>query len=340
MMEQAKLLSMTAVLALLIWASADSLVNETVSVRVSFNVEPQADADMIVEIDPEAQSRWHEVQISGPRKTIESIEEPLEVRLLISDRPTGPASIPLDREMVKRALGEERSEFRRLTIISVQPSVVPIRVDHWVSHELAITLQRLTLAYQEVPQPRQMSTTVQMRESWYRSLSPTEQSQIDIAAKVEGTLRGRPPGERQDVLVHLDVGPYGPGAELKPPTIQVTAKVKADRTTEQIPTVPIKLAVSFVNLAKPYYAVARDGTTLTLETQTINVAGPTEDVARLLRGETRAFGFIQLKEADLEELGVFKAWIPSFHLPPNIELAEPPHPIEFKLIHAASAVTD
>jgi hypothetical protein len=110
--------------------------------------------------------------------------------------------------------------------------------------------------------------------------------------------------------------------------------VRADRTTEEIPTVPIKLVVTFANLAKPYRAVARDGTTLTLVTQTVKVAGPTEDVSRLLRGETRAYGFIQLKEADLEVLGVFKAWTPAFHLPPNIELAEPPEPIEFKLIYA------
>ena len=90
--------------------------------------------------------------------------------------------------------------------------------------------------------------------------------------------------------------------------------------------------MSFANLGKPYQAVGRDGTTLTLETQTIQVAGPTEDVARLQRGETRAYGFIQLKEADLEELGVFKAWTPDFHLPSNVVMAEPPEPIEFMLI--------
>ena len=332
MMEQVKLLSMTAVLASLIWAAADSLVNETVTARVSFDVQPQASREMLIEIDPEAQSRWYEVQISGPRKTIESIEEPLKVRLLIPDRPTGPASIPLDRETIKRAIVEERGEFRKLTIISVQPSTLPVNVDHMVTQKLAVILPRLTLAYDEEPQPRQMFVTVEMRETWYQGLSPTGQSQIDIAAKVEKALREMAPGKRHDFPVLLDAASYGPGAKLTPDTIHVTAKIKADRTTEEIPTVPIKLVVSFANIAKPYHAVARDGTTLTLETQTIKVTGPTEDVSRLLRGETRAYGLIQLKEADLEVLGVFKAWTPDFHLPPNIELAELPRPIEFKLI--------
>ncbi len=78
-------------------------------------------------------------------------------------------------------------------------------------------------------------------------------------------------------------------------------------------------------------SVARDGTPLTLVTQTIEVAGPVESVNKLVTGETRAYGFIQLKQADLDQLGVVKAWMPEFRLPPGITLAQPPKPVEFQL---------
>ena len=334
-MEQVKLLSMTAVLTVLIWAGADSLVNEAVSVRVFLKVEPLDNPDLLIEVDPNAPSRWVEVQVSGPRKIVEDAQdrEPLEARLRIADRPTGRTAVTLDREMLKRALVEEWNEFRRLTIVSIQPATLPIHVDHMITRELAITAQRLTMAYDEAPQLKQTFATVRMRETRYEELPrPELRSQIDISTEVERLLRGERTGQPVSVLVPLDSHVFGSGTELTPDRIEVTATVRADRRTEEVPTVPIKLVVSFANLAKPYQAVARDGTALTLVTQTITVTGSVDDVARLLQGETRAYGFIQLKEADLEQLGVFKAWTPEFYLPPNIGLAEPADSIEFKLI--------
>jgi len=72
---------------------------------------------------------------------------------------------------------------------------------------------------------------------------------------------------------------------------------------------------------------------LSLVTQTITVTGPTNEVSRLLRGETRAFGLIQLKEDDFERMDVFKLVTPDYHLPNGVELAEEPPPIEFKLVY-------
>jgi hypothetical protein len=68
----------------------------------------------------------------------------------------------------------------------------------------------------------------------------------------------------------------------------------------------------------------------------IAVGGAPEDVSRLSRGETRAYGVIQIKEDDLAELGVLKLATPEYHLPKGVELAEPPPPIEFQLISRKS----
>lgn len=334
-MEQVKLLSMTVLLTVFIWAGADSLVNEVVSIRVSFEVEPVADPDMLVELDPATKTRWVEVQVSGPRKIIEDIKKqgPMTARLRIEDRPAGTHDLNLDREMLRRALREQGATFDRLTVLSAEPPTIRIVVDHMITSELDITFGRLSLPYDEEPTSKTLFTTLRVRASRFAELGGTErQKQLDISSEVERLLRNKPRGEPASVTVALDSRIFGPSAILTPNRVEVDAVVKADRSEARIPTVPIKLVVSFSNLPKRFHAVARDGTALTLVTQTIEVEGPAEDIDRLARGETRAYGFIQLKQADLEELEVYKAWLPEFYLPSAISLVNTPKPIEFKLV--------
>jgi hypothetical protein len=335
-MEPVKLLSMTAVLTLLVWAAADSLVNEAVTVDMTLEVVPSAaNSPMLIEVDPTFGSS--ELEISGPRRIVEKAQSqaPLKARLRIPDRPTGPHTIELDRAVLKRELADQYSEFRKLTVVSVHPSTVAIAVDRRISKEVAITLSRLGLAYEVEPQLRRTSTTVHMRESRDRELSPGGEPLVfDISADVDRLFREQPAGESVTIPVTLDARRFGPDSTLEPDEVRVTATVEAQRSTAAIPTVPILLAVSFANLEKPYRPVTRDGAPLELEARTITVTGRSEEVAKLVRGDTRAYGIIRLKEVDLEELGVVKLTTPEYHLPPGVELAEPPQPVEFKLIDA------
>lgn len=335
-MEQVKLLSMTVVLTVLIWASANSLVNEAGSVNVTFQVVPAAGAsDMILE--PAAPREPFAVQFFGPRRIVEAAraQSPLNIRLRIPDRPTGPDRIPLERHMLKREMAEQFNEFRKLTIVSVEPNTLPVTVDHWITRDVDIVSNRLTLAYDVEPQFKRSSTTVRMRESVFKELPAGRPLQIDLAVDIERLLKEQPAGESVTIPVTLDSRPFGPDAELSPGTIEVTATVKARRSTAKISTVPILVAVSFPNLEKPYHAVTRDGSPLSLVTQTITVTGPTDEVTRLVQGTTRAYGIIHLKEDDLERLNVLKLMTPEYHLPEGISLAEEPPPIEFQLTDAS-----
>lgn len=335
-MEQVRLLSMTVVLTALIWVSADSLVTEAVLVNVTFDVVAATpDSDMLLEVA--TPGKPFELQVSGPRKTVESVREqaPLRIRLPVSDRSTtGPVRIWLERDVLKRALADQGSEFKRLTVVSVQPDTLPIMVDHWVSRDVDIVLSRLSLAYDVEPQLSRASTTVKMRQSHFAQLPSGQALQIDVSGDLERLLKEQPAGQSVTVPLTLDSRAFGQGAELTPSSIEVTATVMAQRKTVQIPTVPILVAVSFANLEKNYRAVTSEGDPLTLVTQTITITGPTDEVNRLERGATRAFGIIQLKEADLEQLGVQKLMTPEYHLPPGIQLAEDPAPIQFQLIYA------
>ena len=333
-MEQVKLLSMTVVLAVLVWAAADSLVNEAVSIGVTFEVIPATatSPSMIEIIEPEGGS--FELEISGPRRIVEDVQSqaPLRARLRIPDRPTGSDVVPLNKESLKSELAEQFNEFARLTVVAVHPATLAIHVDHLIAKEVEIRLERLTLPYEVTPQLKRNSANVRMRESKYKELAPAGGPlQLDISTDVDRLFRERPAGESLAVPLALDTSSFGADAEFDPGTVEVTATVKAQRSTAEVAAVPVLLAVSFSNLEKPYRPVARDGSPMDIVAPAITVTGPTEDVARLVRGDTRAYGIIRLREVDLEELGATKLMTPEYHLPPRLELAEPPQPVEFEL---------
>ncbi len=336
-MEQAKLLGMTAVLTVLIWATADSLVSETFTLNILIEVAPMAPGStMLIEAEESV-----EVQISGPRKEVEAVRrrEARRLRLPIEDRPTGQADITLDRQTLKRRMAEQWPEFKKLSVVSVEPPILPVRIDHMIERDVDITLNRLTLNYADPPRLARTNATVRMRESEFLERARDGRlDAIDIADPLERQLREKVAGRSATISVGLDATVFGPDARITPGTIEVTATISTERSTEEIPTVPILLAVSFANLERPFAALPADGNLPV--TRTIRVTGTTAAVARLLRGETRAFGLIHLKEDDLHVWADFRPMTPEYHLPPGVELAEEPEPIEFKLTDDADASLD
>lgn len=335
MMEELKLIVMTVTLTLLVWAGADSLVNESVVVRLSFEAAPRDDSDVVVELPPTAKAQLYELVVSGPRRAAEQVQrrERYPVRLRIEDRPPGEHSLTLTRDLLKNALSEQWSDFRQLRMVSIDPPSLPLTVDRMVDTELDLTARALTLPYETPPQWKRSTVTLRGRQSLLDPLTRDGQKpQLDISAELERQLRGKPPGRSATVTIALDHRPFGPGAELKPSSVEVTATVKSQRDTADIPAVPIRFLISPSSLATAYAAVTREGTPLTLVTRTVRVAGSPEDIARLQRGETKAFGFIQLKETDFQQLGVLRTWTPEYILPPNLELEGVHEPIEFMLV--------
>ena len=330
---------MTVILTALIWASADSLVNEAVTIGVL--LEPTSGtADMLVA--SAAATQQFDVQISGPRRIVEDIQAqaPLSLRFRIPELPTGPTDVPLDRANLKQQFTEQWPQFRKLTVVSVTPPTVPVVIDHWVSEEVELVTKGLALAYDVEPQLERGEVSVRMRESKLRALPSPDSLQLDVSTEIERMLREQPAGQNVTIPVTLTANAFGTDAELSPKTITVGATIKAKRSTVPIPTVPILVAVSFANLEKPVRAVARDGTPLSLVTHTITVTGPTDEVAKLARGTTRAYGVIQLKQDDLDDLGSLKVITPEYRLPPGLELASPPEQVEFKLIYITATANN
>ena len=243
----------------------------------------------------------------------------------------------LDRRDVREALAAQSSEFGKLSVTAINPARLPTVIDHMVRRDVAVVMKNLTRSYDVEPQLSQSRVSVTMRESELARLPSGEALQIDIGSEVERLLADRAGGVSTKVPVSLDAGRFGPDSSLTPNSVEVTATVQAQRTTAQISTVPILLAVSFANLERALRPVGRDGTPLALMTQTITVSGRTEYIRRLQQGETRAYGVIHLKQEDLDRVGELNLVTPEYRLPDGVSLAETPSPIEFKLVPPAVA---
>ncbi|MCO6435911.1 MAG: hypothetical protein J5J06_02360 [Phycisphaerae bacterium] len=336
-MEQVKLLSMTAVLTLLIWATADSLVNDTRNLRVRVEPYPRGNPDLVMEIPPPAEQAYVEMEIAGPRKVVEDLasRETLKLRVPVVDRPVGAGELTLDnKELLRREIQTQWREDPRLNVGAITPASVPLTVDRWVRQPFELTLGRLRLNYDQPPQLNRSNVEVRLRESALnRIVQEAGRPAIDLSDEIERQLKKSDVvvGKRIEFPVPIDASRFGPGATVEPPVLEGTAIVADQRVVKEIPTVPIKLVVSFAGLKRPLQPVGRDGAPINLVAQTIRVSGPPEDVLKLERGETKAFGLIQLKEAELEKPGDFRAWTPEFILPANLTLADPPVPVEFRL---------
>ena len=136
-MDRFRLLGMTAVLTLLIWASADSLVRDTASLAISLKAAPAAaGSNMVIHTDPNGER--FDVQVSGPRRSVQAVQArgTYHVRLPIEDRPTGEATISLDRHIIKNKLAEQWADFANLTVVSVNPEVASVAIDHVVTKDV------------------------------------------------------------------------------------------------------------------------------------------------------------------------------------------------------------
>lgn len=322
---------MTALLTVLIWAAADSLVREVGAIEVALKPVPMQPS-MIVDLDPQAYSV--RVQFSGPRRFVESIRDrgPLTLQLPIPDQPTGNVTVSLNPLDVRRQLAERWTEFDRMSVTSVQPDSVPILIDHYRKEEVQLVIKKSTLAFEAEPRLQRASATARLRDSFLNMLAPDQALQYDLTPDLERMLKDQPIGQTVTLSIPLDAKRIGPNVELTPSSVEVTVTIKADRVTESVPTVPVLVTMSFANLGRPIRAANRDGAPQSLVTLTIKVRGLASDVQKLMRGETRAYGMIHLKEDDLQQLNTVKLLVPDFHLPPGIELAEEPPPVELQLL--------
>lgn len=330
-MEQVKLLSMTAALTVLIWATADSLVNESTTIRVSIQVSPSpANPGMLAEL-PEGDVVTLLLEVAGERKLIARVQADPQptIQLQIPYLSNGPHTLS-----AQEYIEDQWRAYPNLAILSVKPAHFDIVVDHMVTEDVPVRIRRPSLTYDAPPQLEQSWVRVTLRQS-ILDQAKLDGRPLQFEVDPEPALMNRPAGESVRVAVALVPDPavfrrqFGRDALVNPKEVFVRATIAASRATVVIPSCPVVISVAVANFGKAFHAEDDNGR-IPLLTRAITVSGPVDVVERLARG-TPPRGEVFLTDEDLRTWESARTLVPEFRLPASVELIEV-EPVRFRLV--------
>ncbi len=324
-MEQIKLISVTAVLTVLIWATANQLVSETAEIDVTIHPEPAEGSGMIVATEPPGLERFR-LTVTGPKRVVEQVRDEARsdllgvLRIPVAARPNGQHTVD-----VRDALLDYRDQLRGLRIDRVSPAQVTIVIDHLQTVTMPVVLDGGSLLEFVVPptaDPPEVQVTIP--ESALARLSSQR-----VPLNVAELLANADPGEPQEHSgVRLPLKLAGAEVQIEPPVVTVRATVRQKSKTGTIPSVPINVQVSIGTFNRIRIATRDDRD---LVTRSIEVRGPPKVVDDLVAGRIPVTGRIKVTGDLVGEPGEYVELEPVFDLPPGVTLARPVPPVEVRL---------
>ncbi|MCG3129283.1 MAG: hypothetical protein FLDDKLPJ_00008 [Phycisphaerae bacterium] len=333
-MNQVKLLSTTAILAALIWMTADQLQVVTVGLDVALRFEArEPDSGMVIRpLDSSAPP--FKVVVSGPRRAVAAVQEAqnLAMTLHVKERPTAME----DRiEDLAGLLREEGGPLRNLLILSVDPPEALVSVDRWVDQEVSVEIRKpLNLAYTELPKLERDKVRVRMWESQLQALRGRGSLPV-IMIDVEAELSRNRRGERVEVRVPVNAAAlFGREATSEPDRVKVEATLAPEQLArKKLDAVAIRPCLGFEYLGRRMEVVLADGATIV--TRRIEVEGTADAIAAIdaVLSESRIYGVINLREEDIKNrIGQELSIVPDIILPEGLKLVRPPDPVRLTIV--------
>ncbi len=275
-----------------------------------------------------------EVTVSGPRRLVADFDDVgvIDVVLPVDERPPDPNATLVN---LAELIGSQGKALKNLSVDSVEPPALNILIDQRVSRTVGLSVKRpLQLEYEVEPKLQPAQITVETTALAFARFEGPNGQNAGIVVDVESDLRGKPRGESIVLDLPVPLDRLGPTARSTVETVQVVATLKsAQKRTVTIPTVPIRLAPTFLAFGRPFKArlVGRQSNLLT---QTIVVTGTDEALNRLDLNNSGIYGVIPLHEADYEKAGPLEPRTPEFILPDGIRLDQDPEPVRIELVPA------
>ena len=193
-MEQVKLISVTAVLTLLIWATAHQFVSETAEIDVTVHPEPLEGGGLIVTTDPPGLERFR-LTVTGPKRIVDQVRDEARadrlppLKIPVRERPNG--RYPVD---VRDALSAYRDQLRGLQIDRVVPAEVTVVIDHLRTVTMPVYIDPGLLDYDVPPQAEPAEVAVTIPET---ALKKLVQRRVPLSG--DDLFRNRPQGEPQTI---------------------------------------------------------------------------------------------------------------------------------------------
>ena len=321
-MQQIGLYVVTAVLTLLIWASADQLLTETAELPMSITVRGRRGSEFVVTPAEEA-TRTYLVTFRGRQADVKNLSDLTSrpLTLTVEDAALEVGGLGLRSLTLLDELREHESAFPGCTIQHVDPPTTSIAVDRRITREVPVFVRTGNLDYSVEPRvsPTMIAVTL-LQTQWER----IQDANPRVAVNAENDMATQPEGTPikldvpLDSILQSDSGSV-PVVSLAPQTVEVRATLRRRLKRGTIQAVPIKFVGSHP-LWNRYTVQFRQPNPP--DTLRITVVGPPDEVDRLASGERKTFALISLAASDTTAEGGYQFFKPEFSLPAGVQLAD------------------
>ncbi|MCB9850859.1 MAG: hypothetical protein H6817_09165 [Phycisphaerales bacterium] len=328
-MQQLRLVSLSAVLALLIWVVADYSLTDTA--KLQLRLEPNAAShDMRVIVDDLTLLNCEAV-VTGKRAVVNAlrVKQPILATISVGVRSSGNTQLDL-----VESLRHTSGDLAQVIVQEVDPPTLPVRVDRDKTVMMPLEVRPGSLEYEGPIVVKTTDTrvpisevTVTISELEYEQLAPEDRRVVLNLDNLLGTSQRGVPSEDIVPLPNI-VGGYT--VHLNPDAVLIEYQLAEQLQEMTISAVPIKIEAS-PDIFNSYRVEVRDAGTIL--TQPVTIRARAEVLDRVRNDDDyRITGVIELTAADKDTSGQYREFTPRFNLPPGVKLASAPEPIEFRLV--------
>jgi hypothetical protein len=329
---QFKVLSATALMTILVWASADQLLTETAEVSVRIDVRGDKNSNVVASLERDTSDIIH-VTVSGRQADVSRLRENIGavvVVLKIGEERIKNRSLGIARFSLRELLRDERGVFAGCAVQDVQPENIAINIDRRITVTLPVRARGGTLDYSVAPRTEPDTLEATVLESLF---APIAEANPHLVLNCETYLADQPeavPAELRvpiGLAIHSDLVSVRAEA-LRPDVVTLRATMRRHLKTGTVQAVPIKFLVSR-GMFNRYELDFRDENPV--DTLSITVTGPVDAIDRLVTGETKVFAKINIGSPDTLTAGSYLFFKPEFDLPPGVVLADDQTIPEFEI---------
>jgi len=293
--DRLRIVIVTTVIAVLIWAFAEGQSVRSQSAEVQVRLDEGGPTRYLRVLD-DAWGGTLRARFEGSNAAVDGLIERLRdpVRLTAGvDLPGTPGEHIVDLRVALR----QSEAFRGVgvTIAELEPATIRVLVGALVVRELAVRVELPEGQADGVPEVNPATVRVELPAAVAEGLP----SELAAIARISpDRLRGLEPGRRHvlgNVPLELpaEVSGVSP-VRLEPTGVGVAFTLRSRTTSIELPTVPVHIkmaAVAFNDwLVVPQDPFLRD----------VIVTGPVEEIERIQSGQTRITGTLELSVDDLE----------------------------------------
>ncbi|MAY75439.1 MAG: hypothetical protein CMJ31_12145 [Phycisphaerae bacterium] len=295
-MERVATLGIVTVIALFVWALAESQTLQTEELSFEVLIDPGGSGRALRRAPGEQWDTRLRVEVDGPNAAIDSIrertlDEPVRLRLG-EEIPVAEGEVVVEmREAVSAAT---MFAGRGVRIRRADPPRVSIEVEPLARRMLPVTVVLDAGEADRPPTPEPAEVEVTLPVAWLDQLPDSVLATVSAASLA--SLRPGEPSVVPGVPVSVQEMPQGAwGMTFNPPQISATVTLRRRTQEAIIPEVPIEIAMPPDLVGSWRVRIPDDRRSLF----NVRVRGTSASVARVIGGQVRVRAIIELTREDL-----------------------------------------